>query len=128
VRRRTLASPAASLVAALVLLGACGDGGGKAAQPSAPGAERPEAVARIRLAGADYGYPSPFMYLLGPGLVNVNMQFDTLLWKDSTGKPIPWLAKEWARSADGREWRFTLHEGVKWHDGEPFTSTPGRGC
>ena len=48
--------------------------------------------------------------------------FDTLLWKDSTGQPISWLAESWKRSDDGREWRFTLRDGVKWQDGQPLTA------
>ena len=49
------------------------------------------------------------------------MLFDTLLWKDSTGEPIP-LAKEWSRSPDGKEYRFTLHDNVKWQEGQPLTT------
>lgn len=45
-----------------------------------------------------------------------------MLWKDSTGAPIPWLATDWERSPDGLEWRFTLREGVTWQDGRPLTA------
>ncbi len=37
-------------------------------------------------------------------------------------KPIPSLAKSWTVSADGRTVTFKLQEGVKFHDGKPFTS------
>lgn len=77
---------------------------------------------RLRLAGGDFGYPSPFGYIRGPGMIQTSYLFDTLLWTDSTGKPIPWLATKWERSADGLEWRFSLRRGVKWHDGEPLTA------
>lgn len=83
---------------------------------------RPQKVDRVRLAGGDYGYPSPFGYVRGPGMIQASYLFDTLLWTDSTGKPIPWLANKWEHSADGLEWRFTLRSGVKWHDGEPLTA------
>ncbi|MGE5061049.1 MAG: ABC transporter substrate-binding protein, partial [Betaproteobacteria bacterium] len=73
---------------------------------------------RLRLAGGDFGYPSPFAYIRGPGMIQTSYLFDTLLWTDSTGKPIPWLATKWEHSADGLEWRFSLRSGVKWHDGE----------
>ena len=33
----------------------------------------------------------------------------------------PCLATEWS-SADGKVWTFTLHDGVKFSNGEPFTS------
>ncbi len=32
------------------------------------------------------------------------------------------LAESWETSDDGRTWIFHLREGVKWHDGEPFTA------
>ena len=35
---------------------------------------------------------------------------------------LPDLAYEWEFSEDGLTLTFKLHEGVKWHDGEPFTS------
>ena len=34
----------------------------------------------------------------------------------------PELADKWAWSTDNKALTFTLHQGVKWHDGKPFTS------
>lgn len=79
-------------------------------------------VERLRLAGGDYGYPSPFGYVRGPGMMQTSYLFDTLLWMDSSGRPLPWLASKWELSADGLEWRFFLRSGVKWHDGEALTA------
>jgi peptide/nickel transport system substrate-binding protein len=41
---------------------------------------------------------------------------------DATGRLAPRLATSWEGSADGRSVRFTLREGVTWHDGKPFSS------
>ncbi len=90
-------------------------------KPEASG-PAPTSVDRLRLPGADRGYPTPFAYLKGPGLVHVNFVFDTLIWKDSTGAYIPWLAQSWERSADGTEYRFVLRDGVTWQDGQPLTA------
>lgn len=110
-------------LAAVLVLGACSTSDDEDAAPTATtGDKAPAEVERVRLAGGTWGYPSPFAYVRGPGLVNVNFLFDTLLWKDSTGKVIPWLASEWTRSPDGKEWRFTLHDDVKWQDGQPLTT------
>jgi len=38
------------------------------------------------------------------------------------GPPVPALAKSWETSQDGLTWTFHLQDGVKWHDGTPFTA------
>ena len=35
---------------------------------------------------------------------------------------VPELATEWRWSEEGTELTFPLHQGVKWHDGKPFTA------
>jgi peptide/nickel transport system substrate-binding protein len=108
----------AVLAVAGVLAAGCGSDNGDKAR-SAGQTAHPASVARLRLSGGDYGYPSPFAYLRGAGLIMASYVFDTLLWEDSTGDPIPWLAKEWSHSPDGLEWRFTLRDNAKWQDGQP---------
>lgn len=45
------------------------------------------------------------------------------LWElDEAGRPRPVLAREWSAADDGREWTFTLREGVVWHDARPMSS------
>lgn len=48
--------------------------------------------------------------------------YETLIGIDLQNKAIPQLAKEWSVGEDQRTWTFKLHEGAKWHDGEPVTS------
>jgi peptide/nickel transport system substrate-binding protein len=118
---RRWARIAAILAATVVVTAGCAsDDGGKA--HSAGKTAHPASLARLRLSGGDYGYPSPFAYVRGAGLILCSYIFDTLLWEDATGHPIPWLAKEWSHSPDGLEWRFTLRDNAKWHDGQPVTS------
>lgn len=74
-----------------------------------------------RLGGSPWGYPSPFAYLLGPGLTHASLLFDTLLWKDAAGALVPWLARAWRCSEDGTQWRFTIRRDVRWHDGRPLS-------
>jgi peptide/nickel transport system substrate-binding protein len=45
-----------------------------------------------------------------------------LLTYDFELNPQPLLAKEWSVSPDGLAYTFHLRDGVKWHDGQAFTS------
>lgn len=48
--------------------------------------------------------------------------YDPLVRYDENYEPVGSLAESWETSGDGMTWTFHLREGVKWHDGEPFTS------
>jgi peptide/nickel transport system substrate-binding protein len=48
--------------------------------------------------------------------------YDTLIKMDSKFNLQPSLAKSWTASPDGLEYKFILEQGVKWHDGKPFTA------
>jgi peptide/nickel transport system substrate-binding protein len=45
-----------------------------------------------------------------------------LLDYDNDLNPLPQLATKWEVAADGLSYHFTLRPGVKWHDGQDFTS------
>ncbi|HLR13920.1 MAG TPA: ABC transporter substrate-binding protein, partial [Burkholderiaceae bacterium] len=48
--------------------------------------------------------------------------YESLLTYNHDLEPQPGLAKSWEISDDGLTYTFHLNEGVKWHDGEPFTA------
>lgn len=48
--------------------------------------------------------------------------FDGLLSYDAQFRPQAQLATGWETSRDGLAITFTLRQGVRWHDGKPFTS------
>lgn len=52
--------------------------------------------------------------------VHVNM-FDYLLKNDKDQKKVPALATSWEKK-DDKTWQFKLREGVKFHNGDPFTA------
>lgn len=119
---RSLTVTVAAAVALLTV--ACA---GSSSIPAPAGSPRPSAagqrsVERLRLAGGDFGYPSPFAWVRGPGWIQAGYVFDTLLWRDSTGGSIPWLATAWEANPEGTEWRFTLNPDATWHDGQPVTA------
>lgn len=45
-----------------------------------------------------------------------------LLTFDTSLQPQPLLARHWTISPDGLTYTFDLQEGVRWHDGQPFTA------
>lgn len=132
--RRHFIVSGASLAGA-VALGACGSDDEEVPGAGPPrtdpgggaggGGEDEEAVPRVevlRLSGGDSGFPSPFAYMRGPGYIKATMIYDTLVWKDSTGEILPWLAESFESSADGLTQTFSLRPDVLWHDGEPLTA------
>lgn len=52
----------------------------------------------------------------------VQYVYESLIERDyATLKLKPWLAERWEISPDHLQYTFYLREGVKWHDGKPFT-------
>ncbi len=51
-----------------------------------------------------------------------DLVFDGLIRFDESGVARPALAESWSYSDDGLTIRFTLRDGVTWHDGEPVTA------
>jgi peptide/nickel transport system substrate-binding protein len=51
--------------------------------------------------------------------------FDNLTARHPDGKLNPGLATEW-KSTGTTTWQFKLRQGVKWHDGAPFTSADAK--
>lgn len=68
--------------------------------------------------------PSLMMGLVqnGPTQMVAGQIYESLLRYDEKLQPMPQLAKSWEVSEDGLTYTFKLHDNVKWHDGEPFTS------
>jgi peptide/nickel transport system substrate-binding protein len=56
------------------------------------------------------------------GVFNNLVMYDQHVAQNSPDSIIPDLATSWAWSEDGKELTFPLRQGVKWHDGKPFTA------
>jgi len=81
-------------------------------------------IKEIRIADSkgDWGFPNPYRhYPRGPGYIRMSWVFETLLWKDEKGY-IPALAKSCRFNPESLSFIFELQEGVKWHDGQPFSA------
>src|SRR3954454_22891856 len=60
------------------------------------------------------------------GVFNNLVIYDQHVPQNSLASIVPDLATEWRWSEDGKELTFPLRQGVKWHDGKPFTSADVR--
>src|SRR5438876_1815117 len=56
------------------------------------------------------------------GVFNNLVLYDQHVKQNSMQSIVPELAKSWAWDEDGTRLTFKLHEGVKWHDSQPFTA------
>src|ERR1700686_4800223 len=66
---------------------------------------------------ATYSTNVPFMPVFNNLVI-----YDQHVAQNSLRSIVPELATKWAWSKDHTELSFPLREGVKWHDGKPFTS------
>ena len=67
--------------------------------------------------GATYSVNIPFMPVFNNLVI-----YDQNVAQNSMESIVPDLAESWAWSADQTTLTFKLRQGVKWHDGKPFTS------
>ena len=119
--RPPLQGPALSRRRVLALLGAGAAAGAVAACSGGSGSKGAAANGRIRLA------------MLQPPRSNLNPLSDdafklsrwstaeTLIYLDADGNALEGLATTWKREND-TTWRFTIRDGVTFHDGTPLTA------
>src|SRR5690348_7281691 len=63
----------------------------------------------------------PHYYNATPNLTVAFHVFESLVAQDGGGRLLPSLAVSW-RPVSDTVWEFKLRDGVKWHDGRPFTA------
>ncbi|MGD0998221.1 MAG: ABC transporter substrate-binding protein [Thermoleophilia bacterium] len=67
---------------------------------------------------------NPFRQNLIAEFEVTHLNYDYLVGVDAaTYQPKPELATSWSSSPDGLTWTFTIRQGVKWQDGQPFTAS-----
>jgi peptide/nickel transport system substrate-binding protein len=71
---------------------------------------------------ADPGHLNPAITTRGATHAAAELFYNGLLGRDERGNPMPELAESWQVEQAGAVYRFRLQDGVRWHDGAPFTS------
>jgi peptide/nickel transport system substrate-binding protein len=106
-RRSLLAATAGALVAPRMV----------AAQPA------PEPKPGGTMTIMFYAEPPSMVSLVSTNSLTTSAKVtEGLLWYDHDMHPQPQLATAWTISPDALTYTFTLRQGVKWHDGQDFTS------
>ncbi len=72
--------------------------------------------------GSDIGELNPLVWRSERSHWYDMLVYDTCLSYDDDLGLIPWLAEDYAVSADGLQINFTIRDGVVWHDGEDLTA------
>ncbi len=66
---------------------------------------------------------NPFIGYSTSSYLVYHLNYDQLTgYKAANVSPSPDLAESWTTSPDGLVWTFKLRQGVRWQDGQPFTS------
>jgi peptide/nickel transport system substrate-binding protein len=88
-----------------------------------PAGEEPVRGGRLVVAiQSDPEHLNPAITTSGGTHTAAELLYNGLVEVDPGLKPVPELAESWQIEQGGQVYRFRLRDGVKWHDGQPFTS------
>ncbi|MDY3282512.1 ABC transporter substrate-binding protein [Dysosmobacter sp.] len=65
---------------------------------------------------------NPYMVSDSGSFLPITQVFDTLVLESEDGEIVPSLAESWEFSEDRTELTFKIHDGVKFHNGDPLTA------
>ncbi|WP_372621903.1 ABC transporter substrate-binding protein [Falsiroseomonas sp.] len=106
-------APALAMVATLLA--------GTAAAPAAAQPVPPERILRM-VPNADLQTLDPINTTAGVVQSHAHMIYDQLFGRDAEQRPQPQMVGAHGVSPDGLVWRFTLRDGLAFHDGAPVTA------
>jgi peptide/nickel transport system substrate-binding protein len=89
--------------------------------PFSMGAARADGTLTVALAADDGSWDPIDTFTLNWGRIGSNL-FDALILRDTELNLLPGLATSWEMMDDNKRIRFTLRQGVTFHNGEPFNA------
>ena len=110
------------VLATTLLLAACGSSEDATSTPSAAGPSGPKVGGTVVMATSHPQSLNPILWAVSTSIYSPPLFFNGLTRPGDDLEPLPDLAESWDVSADGLMYTFHLREGVKWHDGQPFTA------
>jgi peptide/nickel transport system substrate-binding protein len=117
---------AVASIAVITVASGCGGDDKKAGQTGQATTTQAAAPVRggtlVAALTADPGSLNPSVTSNGGVHQASEMMFNGLVGWGLDGKPAPELAASWTVEGNGTAYRFVLRDGVKWHDGQSFTS------
>ncbi len=112
-----------------ILVGCTGNNEAPAETPSETQTEEPTETAAtpsvggslvVGLTGDPYSLATWNSNDLNSSLV-MNLVLPSLMVTDDSGNKVPYIVKDYEISEDGMTYTVSIHEGISWHDGTPFT-------
>src|SRR5207248_7546797 len=92
------------------------------APTTAPASAAASTGGTLNVALSDLGNENLDVILASTNNNVIYLMHERLMLYNEQGELIPWLAESWQMSEDGRQWTFKLRKGVKWTNGDDFTS------
>ena len=89
--------------------------------PCAAWAQAPSKVLRV-VPQADVAVTDPVFGTAWISTIHGTMVWESLFAWDSKLQAKPQLVQSWSTAPDGLTWRFTLRDGLRFHDGAPVTA------
>lgn len=95
-------------------------GGALAAMALPAASQTPPKVLRV-VPQTDVTMLDPLYSTAWISVISGTMIWETLFAWDSKMQPQPQMVSDWGASPNGLIWRFTLRDGLRFHDGQPVT-------
>ncbi|MDP9072550.1 MAG: ABC transporter substrate-binding protein [Actinomycetota bacterium] len=106
-----------------LVAGACAsDDDEPASAPDRPADQPVRGGTLVAALSSDPGHLNPAITTSGSVHPASELFYNGLVSTNEEHEPVPELASTWQVEQDGALYRFVLRDGVKWHDGQPFTS------